>query len=255
MDELDGPLDALLVLGVVQPAAHARRVRERDGHRLAVRRSACPTLASRLARPSSRRIASPPTGTISRGCSSRSSHSRQNEQSSCSRAAGVRSPPPAERATRIAPRDRRAVERRVERVLVEPEPAAQRLAGAAAPGPALLALDHARRLAEEVRASVQHAPRAPGATRSETPPRRTHGRHGCHAGARRATGTTSAAASRARAHDDEPVPVEEDLAVRRAPRRAPTRRSSACRPPSASRPSARAAATRPARRRRAAPSR
>ena len=53
-----------------------------------------PIAASRLVTPSSLRIASPPTGTINRGWSSRSSHSRQNEQSSCSRAVGVRSPPP-----------------------------------------------------------------------------------------------------------------------------------------------------------------
>ena len=52
----------------------------------------------------------------------------------------------------VAARDRGAVEGRVELVLVQLEPAAQRLAGAAAPGAALLALDDPRRLAEHVRA-------------------------------------------------------------------------------------------------------
>src|SRR5262249_37521941 len=47
--------------------------------------------------------------------------------------------------------DGRAVERRVELVLVHPEPPPQRLAGAAAPGPPLLAFDHAGRLAEHIR--------------------------------------------------------------------------------------------------------
>ena len=72
---------------------------------------------------------------------------------------GGRSPVTAagSRTTRIAASDRGAVERRVERVLVEPEPAAQRLAGPTSPWPALLALDHARRLAEEIR-RLSHMP-------------------------------------------------------------------------------------------------
>src|SRR5262249_2136810 len=45
----------------------------------------------------------------------------------------------------------RAVERRVEGVLVELQPASQGPAGASAPGPLLESLDHARRLAQQVR--------------------------------------------------------------------------------------------------------
>ena len=60
--------------------------------------------------------------------------------------------PSRRRPARIAARDRRAVERLVEGVLVELEPAPQRLAGAPAPRPPLLALDDPRRLAEQVRA-------------------------------------------------------------------------------------------------------
>ena len=47
-----------------------------------------------LFRPNRRRAARPPTGTISPGRISLSSQSRQNEQSSCSRGVGVRSPRP-----------------------------------------------------------------------------------------------------------------------------------------------------------------
>ena len=54
------------------------------------------------------------------------------------------------RPARVAARDRAAVERLVELVPVELEPAAQGGAGAAAPGPPLLALDDAGRLAVEV---------------------------------------------------------------------------------------------------------
>src|SRR5439155_23029112 len=52
----------------------------------------------------------------------------------------------------IATRHRGAVEGAVERILVELEPASQRLSGAAAPGSTLLPLDRARRLPEQIRA-------------------------------------------------------------------------------------------------------
>src|SRR6185503_11671860 len=51
--------------------------------------------------------------------------------------------------TRIAARDGRAVERRVEALLVYLEPAAKRLSGATAPGAPLGALDHPRCLAHD----------------------------------------------------------------------------------------------------------
>src|SRR5581483_332302 len=54
------------------------------------------------------------------------------------------------RAAGIAARDGRAVERGIELVLVEVEPATEVLAGAAPPRPPLRALDHARRLAVDV---------------------------------------------------------------------------------------------------------
>src|SRR5215218_9278301 len=52
----------------------------------------------------------------------------------------------------VAARDRHAVERRVELVLVQLQPPAERAAGAAAPRQPLLALEHAGRLAVDVRA-------------------------------------------------------------------------------------------------------
>jgi len=55
-------------------------------------------------------------------------------------------------AAGVAARHRSAVERRVERVLVELEPAAERLPRTAAPGQSLLALDDAGRLPVEIRA-------------------------------------------------------------------------------------------------------
>src|SRR5215204_2708235 len=58
----------------------------------------------------------------------------------------------------------------------------------------------------------RRAPRTPGATRCDSRPRRTRGTGDCRAAARPASGRTSAAASPAGAHDDEPVPVEENLA-------------------------------------------
>ena len=102
--------------------------------------------------PSIRRSARPPTVTIRAGRSSASSRSRQCSQSSCSRGVGVRSPRPEAARPGIAAGHGRAIERGVERLLVQLEPAAQHLAGAAPPGQTLLALDDARRLAEEIRA-------------------------------------------------------------------------------------------------------
>src|SRR5581483_3482166 len=65
---------------------------------------------------------------------------------------------------RVAARNRGAVEGGVEVVLLQPQPAAQGGARAPAPGPALLALELSRRLAEQVRAlagpALEHRPRA-----------------------------------------------------------------------------------------------
>lgn len=55
----------------------------------------------------------------------------------------------------VTARHRCAVERRVERVLVQLEPAAQRLPGAAAPRQALFAFDDAGRLAVQIRVLIR----------------------------------------------------------------------------------------------------
>src|SRR2546429_6631618 len=59
------------------------------------------------------------------------------------------------RVPRITARHRRAIERRVELVLVHLEPAPQRPAGAATPGPPLLTFDDAGCLAVHVRTLTQ----------------------------------------------------------------------------------------------------
>ena len=110
--------------------------------------SRSPTHASDVS-PSRRRIANPPIGTMSAGRRSRSSHSRQNAQSRCSTETASGRRARTERA-RVAARHRRAVERRVEGLLVEVEPAAQRPAGAPAPRPPLLALHDPGGLPEQV---------------------------------------------------------------------------------------------------------
>ena len=160
----------------------------------------------------------PPTGTISRGRISSSSHSRQNAQSSCSRGVGVRSPRPLGALAGIAARDRRAVEGRVELVLVELEPAAERPAGAAAPRQTLLSFLRlpapGRRCTRAGRGTAGRS----AATRAGSRPRHRRGRRGCPAAARRASGSSSACASRA--DGDEPAAGEEDLAAAELLRRA-----------------------------------
>jgi hypothetical protein len=93
VDELDRTLDALLVIGVVHPPAHARGVRQGNSNRLAVGEG-LPDAGVGLRRPSSCRIASPPTGTISRAAAA-GAPIRAERASSCSRAAesGRRRPP------------------------------------------------------------------------------------------------------------------------------------------------------------------
>ena len=172
-----------------------------------------PTAASRLASPRSRRIARPPTAhdqprpkepklPLAPELAQLLLASRGRPVAAASR-----------RTARVAARHRGAVERRVELVLVHRQPAPQRLPGAPAPRPSLLSLDHSRRLSEDVRPLARMPLEDRERLDRDTPPRRTRGNGGCHAAARRASGTTSAAASRVRAHDDEPVPVEEDLAA------------------------------------------
>ena len=252
VDELHGGLCPFPVRLVVRPRARAGRVRERDRDGAVGTGTTLPMQPRGRSMPSSCLMASVPTGTISAGRISRSSHSRQKAQSSCSRRR--RLPVAALRVlARVAARDRGAVEGRVELVLVELEPAAQRSAGAAAPRAALLALDDARGLAEHVRALARRTAGRSAATRAGSRPRRRRGRRGCRVAARRASGSASGAASRA--DGDEPAAGEDGLAAAELARRARRARSSACRPPSASRRSGPAPAAPRARRPRAGPSR
>ena len=136
---------------IVHPAAHARRVRERNSHRLAV------VEGLPDARVEARKAEQPTDREPAHGDDQPRLQQPElpfaPERAELLLRRGRRPIAAACRATpRIAPRDRGAVERRVEVVLVEPEPAAQRLAGATSPWPKLLALDHARCLSEEIRA-------------------------------------------------------------------------------------------------------
>ena len=79
---------------VVEPAARAGGMRQRDHDRVAAREALADRARSASPSPSSRFSASPPTVTIRSGRSSSSSQSRQNSQRSCSRGVGVRSPRP-----------------------------------------------------------------------------------------------------------------------------------------------------------------
>src|SRR5262249_57795628 len=63
--------------------------------------------------------------------------------------------PSGRRAARIAARHRRAAERAVKRLPVQPQPTPERLAGTSAPRPALFAFDEARRLPVHVRALIE----------------------------------------------------------------------------------------------------
>ena len=109
---------------------------------------------------------------------------------------------------RIAARDRRAVERRVELVLVQLEPAAQRLARPAAPRPALLSLDDPRAPARRGTRAAPSRGRSPEATRAGSRPRRRRGTP-----TDRASGPRASGSSRRRANDDEPAARVEHLAV------------------------------------------
>ena len=93
------------------------------------------------------------------------------------------------RPARIAAGDRRAVEGRVELILVHPEPTAQRSAGASAPRSSA---PHPRRCRAPVRRGRRGGRRSlrrRDATRADTRPPRTRGTAGCRAEAPRWSGT------------------------------------------------------------------
>src|SRR5262245_16999809 len=150
VNQIDGTPDAALVSGSVHPPADARRVRERNRNRLA-----------ELEPPAHRGVeAREPEQSPDRKPADRHDQPRPEqpelplapERAQLLLAHGRR--PVAStrrRPTRVAARHRGAVERRVERVLVEPEPPAQRLPGATSPRTPLLALEDAGCLAEDVR--------------------------------------------------------------------------------------------------------
>ncbi len=194
MDQLECAVDSGLVLREVQPAADARRMRQR--HDVASPSSnRSPMRRQGSAKPRSRRIARPPTGD-DQPRPKEPKLPLAPERAELLLAGRGRAVAAAAWGTaRVAARDGGAIERRVELVLVHRQPAPQRLPGAPAPRPSLLSLDDPRRLPEDVRALAQVPLERPAATRSDTPPRRTRGNRGCRAAARRASGTTSAAAS------------------------------------------------------------
>ncbi len=126
--------------------------------------------------------------TISPGAAARAP-SRARRRTAPARAAsasGRRGP--TRRAPGIAARDRGAVEGRVELVLLELEPAAQRPAGTPAPRQPFLSLDDAGRLAEEVGALARARRAHRAATRAGSRPRRRRGSGRGRARARRASG-------------------------------------------------------------------
>ena len=99
--------------GIVEPAARAGRVGQRDRDRV-VSSKRCRRTRSRSSSPSRRASGEAADRHDQPRPEQPSSQSRQNAQSSCSRGVGVRSPRPLRRPARIAARDRGAVEGRVE---------------------------------------------------------------------------------------------------------------------------------------------
>ena len=186
-----------------------------------------------LRMPSTARIASPPTGT----------DQLRPDQLQLPLApegaelllAGRRRPISAtrRRASGIATGHRRAVERPVEVVFVQLEPAAKRLAGATAPRATLCSFDDARRLPVHVRALVEVLVHDGPATRADSRLRHTPGRRERRVAARRASGRTNGGASSAR--DEEPVALEQKLAAELL-RKILALERRACTPASASRP-------------------
>ena len=156
--------ESFAVAGLMRPAARARRVGQRDdGHAVALealadrRREIGETehaskreAAHRDDQPGSKQLELPVAPELAEVLLARRR---------CAVAATRRHAPG------IAACHRRAVERRVERLLLELEPAAELLAGAAAPREPLLALDDPGRLSEEIR--VLAGERAPHRQRLE----------------------------------------------------------------------------------------
>src|SRR5581483_4373313 len=152
----DRPFEPQPVRGVVQPPARAGRVGEwHDGHPLELEPLA-------HAREEAERAEDLPDGEPANG-----DDQPRPEQAELPLAPERAQPllgrrrrpvaPAGRRPAGVAARDRGAVERLVERGLVEVEPAPERPARAAAPRPTLDALEQTGRLADEVR----ELPRAP----------------------------------------------------------------------------------------------
>src|SRR5215216_3313667 len=145
------------LLGVVEPAARAGRVREWDRHRAVMFEALADALGQALqaeqtpygqpadghdqARPDELELPAAP---------------ERAELLLTRRRGAVAAAAPG--LARIAARDRGAVEGRVELVLAELEPPPQRAAGPAAPRAPLFALDRARRLAEHLSSPARLPP-------------------------------------------------------------------------------------------------
>ena len=233
VDELDCALDALLVL---EPRSSTGSRPKGAGAESAIaspwsKRLPDAGVEARAGRAAAGSRARPPGRSAAAAAAGAPIRARTSS-SSCSRARGVRSPPPAGGTARVAARDRRAVERRVELVLVEPEPAAR------ASGPLGRATAGARSPSTTPGAwprRYARCPACPSSTGRDSigNPASAQARHArlsrCSEASdryddrRRVTRASGRRRTSARRTGR--------LAVRRAPRRAPTRRSSACRPP------------------------
>src|SRR5215211_6360789 len=148
-DQAGGLGDPRAVRGVVEPAARAGRVREWDRHGAVVLEALADALGHAL-QAEQAPYGQPPDGhDQARPDELELPAAPERAELLLPRRRGAVAAA-APRLARIAPRDRGAVEGRVEVVLAELEPPPQRAAGPTAPRASLLALDRARRLAEHV---------------------------------------------------------------------------------------------------------
>src|SRR6266508_361870 len=150
VDELDRAVQARPVLLLIEPAADSRGVwqRDRDGSSML---EALPD-ARIEARETEQPASGKPADRDDQPGPQQAKLPLLPERTELLLPRGRRPVTTAARcASRVAARDRGAVERRVELLLVELEPPAQGLACATTPGTALFSLDDSRRLPENVR--------------------------------------------------------------------------------------------------------
>ena len=149
VDELDRAPEPVLVPGLIQPAADPGRVRQRDRDRSFVLEALADALIE--AREAEQAAGGEPTDGNDQPRPQKAQLPLAPERAELLLVRARRPvAAPSGRAARVAARDGGAVEGRVELVLLELEPTAQRLPRAAAPGPPLFALDNPGRLPEHV---------------------------------------------------------------------------------------------------------